>query len=161
LNETAPDSNGFPPLASANSSITYGSTTINIVELNVISGSATATWEVINTNPNALDTLDFAVYQAFTANPGANSPPPGTGTVNLSFAPTPGVNTFTAASGGVASSSLTIPRFADTSSATNILQIVLCQTTLLYPFVTNLSGFDTGLAIANTTTDPFGTRTQN
>jgi len=27
--------------------------------------------------------------------------------------------------------------------------------------VTNLSGFDTGLAIANTTTDPFGTRVQS
>ena len=31
---------------------------------------------------------------------------------------------------------------------------------LLYPFVTNINGFDTGLAIANTTTDPFGTGAQ-
>jgi hypothetical protein len=30
----------------------------------------------------------------------------------------------------------------------------------LYPYVTNIQGFDTGLAIANTTTDPFGTGAQ-
>ena len=31
------------------------------------------------------------------------------------------------------------------------------QTRLLFPFVTNQSGFDTGIAVANTTADPFGT----
>jgi len=159
LTETAPDSNGFAPLAVANSSITFGGTTVNIYEIPVVSGTATAVWEVLNTNPNALETFDFSVYQAFTANPGANSPPPGTGTVNLSFAPTP-PTAFTAAAGGAASASLSIPRFADTSTGTNVLSVVLCQTTLLYPFVTNQAGFDTGLAIANTTSDPFGTRTQ-
>jgi hypothetical protein len=30
----------------------------------------------------------------------------------------------------------------------------------LFPFVTNQSGFDTGLAISNTSTDPFGTAAQ-
>lgn len=30
-------------------------------------------------------------------------------------------------------------------------------TRLLYPFVTNQAGFDTGLEISNTTADPFGT----
>jgi hypothetical protein len=159
LSETAPDANGFPPLATSNASVTFG-TTLNIFEIPIVNGSGTAVWEVINTNPAALDTLDFAVYQAFTANPGSNSPPPGSGTVNLSFAPTP-PTAFTAAAGGAASGTLTIPRFADTSSASNILSIVLCQTVLLYPFVTNQAGFDTGLAIANTTSDPFGTRTQN
>jgi len=31
------------------------------------------------------------------------------------------------------------------------------QTRLLFPFVSNQGGFDTGIAIANTTADPFGT----
>jgi hypothetical protein len=159
LSETAPDSNGFPPLATPNSSVTSGSTTINLFEIPVVSGTATAVWEVLNTNPNSLESFDFGIWQQFTANPGANSPPPGTGTINLSFAPTP-PTAFTAAAGGVASASLSIPRFADTSTANNLITVVLCQTSLLYPFVTNKSGFDTGLAIANTTTDPFGTRTQ-
>jgi len=173
VSETGPFAAAVP-----NTSITLGSTvfTGNLVEIPVINGTATAVWEVVNTNPAAIEgssttnntsttqsnpgTFDFGVWQQFTANPGANSPPVGQATVNLSFAPTPPI-AFTAAAGGSASSSLPIPRFADTSAASNILSIALCQTALLYPFVTNQSGFDTGLAIANTTTDPFGTRTQN
>jgi hypothetical protein len=160
LSETAPDANGFPPAATANSTVTFGSTTLNIWEVPIVNGTGTAVWEVTNVGSSSIDTLDFAVYQQFTANPGANSPPVGTATVNMSYAPTP-PNAFSAAAGGAASSTLTIPRFADTSSATNIFNIRLCNTVLLFPFVTNQAGFDTGLAIANTTTDPFGTRNQN
>jgi len=131
-----------------------------IVEIPVVNGTATAVWEVINTNPNAIETLKFGVYTTSTANVAQNSPPAGTGTVNLSFAPTP-TAAFTAAAGAAASSSLTIPRFiADTSAARNILTINICRTILLYPYVTNVQGFDTGLAIANTSTDPFGTGAQ-
>jgi hypothetical protein len=160
LSETAVDANGFAPAATSNSSVTFGSTTLGIWEVPIINGSGTAVWEVQNANPSGSDFLDFGVYQQFTANPGANSPPVGTATVNMSYAPTP-PNAFSASAGATASSSLTIPRFADTSSGTNVFSIVLCQTVLLYPFVTNQAGFDTGLAIANTTSDPFGTRTQN
>jgi hypothetical protein len=160
-----------------NTNITIGSNVVTaaLAEIQVVNGTATAVWEVTSTNPSAIEgqgtpsgtttaqsnpgTFDFAVYQQFTANPGANSPPVGQATVNMSFAPTPPV-AFSASAGAVASSSLPIPRFADTSSANNILSIVLCNTVLLFPFVTNQSGFDTGLAISNTTTDPFGTRTQ-
>jgi len=166
-NETVPSGNTSP---ASNATFTgFGGTapagvipgtTINVFELPVVNGSASAVWEVINTNPVGLDTLDFGVYWAFTANPGANSPPVGTATVNLSYAPTP-PGPFSATSGATASGSLPIPRFADTSSGTSIAGIVLCQTTLLFPYVTNLSGFDTGMAIANTTTDPFGTRVQS
>ena len=35
----------------------------------------------------------------------------------------------------------------------NGVVVVLCQTTLLFPFVTNQSGFDTGIALANTSVD--------
>jgi hypothetical protein len=160
ISETAPDGNGFIPAAIPNSTISYGSLTLNIAEVSIVNGTGTAVWEVLNANASQLEALDFAVYQSFTANPGANSPPVGTATVNMSYAPTP-PTAFSASAGGAASSSLTIPRFADTSSATNIFSIALCNTVLLYPYVTNIAGFDTGLAIANTTSDPFGTRTQN
>ncbi len=33
-----------------------------------------------------------------------------------------------------------------------------CTTSLLFPFVTNQLGFDTGIAIANTSSDPFGSK---
>jgi hypothetical protein len=35
------------------------------------------------------------------------------------------------------------------------------ETRLLYPFVTNQAGFDTGYTISNTTADPFGTTPQS
>jgi len=157
--ETAPDSNGFAPVVSSTTAINGSTPITNIAEIPVVNGTGTAVWEVINTNPSQLENFTFGVWTTFTANPGANLPPPGTGTVNMSYAPT-APTAFTASAGGVASSSLPIPRFADNSSAQNILSIVTCNTVLLYPFVTNQGGFDTGIAIANTSTDPFGTRTQ-
>jgi hypothetical protein len=51
----------------------------------------------------------------------------------------------------------TAPLFAaSTATAINVQQIVACNTTIIFPFVTNASGFETGIAIANTTTDNLG-----
>jgi len=45
--------------------------------------------------------------------------------------------------------------------ATNVIAVTICRTNLLYPYVTSQAGFDTGLAIANTSSDPFvGTQAQ-
>jgi hypothetical protein len=38
----------------------------------------------------------------------------------------------------------------------NAFRIDSCVTNLLFPFVTNQAGFDTGIAVANTSRDPFG-----
>jgi len=160
VSEAAGDANGYPPLIAYTVQVN-GSPYTNAAELPVVNGSATAVWEVINTNTASSETFTFGVWQQFSANPGANSPPPGTGTVNLSYAPTPPVP-FSASSGALASSTLTEPRFADpgTYDNQNLFTIVICQTVLLFPYVTNQGGFDTGIAIANTTTDPFGTKVQ-
>jgi hypothetical protein len=124
----------------------------------LVNGSGTAVWEVTAANPLVNQTYSFGYFAVATPSPATNSPAVGTGTVNLSYAPTPPV--FTAAAGAVASSSLPIPRFIDTSTAVNAIQITICRTNLLFPFVTNTAGFDTGLAISNTSTDPFGTAAQ-
>jgi hypothetical protein len=51
-----------------------------------------------------------------------------------------------------------IPTFAvSTAAASNLQSIVACNTTLMFPYVTNATGFETGIAIANTTTDNLGT----
>ncbi len=47
------------------------------------------------------------------------------------------------------------PRFNDTPSTGDILTISPCTTSLLFPFVAGGAGFDTGMAIANTSKDPF------
>jgi len=163
--ETAPNNTGVGgvfPVATTSSSSGLNGVAANfpITELAVsATGTATAVWEVVNTNPSRQETLQFAVLTTFTSNVAQSSPPPGTATVNLSFAPTP--PSFTAAAGAAASGSLGIPRFsADPKAPTSIFSVNICRTILLYPFVTNQAGFDTGLAIANTSTDPFGTGPQ-
>jgi len=161
--ETVSDGNtganqGFFPGVTATDVPGTGNTPI--VEVPVVNGSAVAVWEIVNTNPNTNESIKFGVYTTYSANVAQNSPPAGTATVNLSFAPTP-TAAFSASAGAAASSTLTIPRFiADTSAARNIFLINICRTILLYPYVTNIQGFDTGLAIANTSTDPFGTGPQ-
>jgi hypothetical protein len=150
---------GFFPAVTATDNGPSGGN-VPVAEITIVNGSGQAVWELVNTNPNANETVKFAVYATYVANVGQNSPPPGTGTVNLSYGPAP-TSAFSAQAGAMASSTLSIPRFiADTSAARNILVVNICRTILLYPFVTNIQGFDTGLAIANTTSDPFGTAPQ-
>lgn len=123
-------------------------------------GTGVAVWEVTNANGNFIDTLNFGVSISFTASPATNSPAPGAAQVALSYAPTPTQGAFSAAAGAAASSTLPIPRFTDTSTAASFTTFSICQTVLLWPFTTAQGGFDTGLAIANTTMDPFGTGNQ-
>jgi hypothetical protein len=52
------------------------------------------------------------------------------------------------------------PRFRDDAVDRAFFTINPCRTLLLFPFVTNQGGFDTGLAISNTSQDPFGTAPQ-
>jgi len=151
--ETAGDT-PFPSVASTDTV-----SGIPVVAIPSSGGTATATWEVVNTNPNQNENFYFGVFISYTSNVAQNTPPVGSMTVNMSFAPTPPA--FTAASAASASSTLTIPRFvADPNAAAKALTINVCQTVLLFPFVTAQSGFDTGIAIANTSTDPFGTGPQ-
>jgi hypothetical protein len=150
---------GVAPIAD-NYKNNAGTKNVTVAQLTVSAGTATAVWEVTGT-PSSLtsDNWDFFYYFQSTANQSANSPAAGvTGTVNGNFAPAPPA--FSATDGAKASATLPIPRFADTSTATSVITIVVCRTSLLFPFVTNQAGFDTGMAIANTTKDPFKTDPQ-
>jgi large repetitive protein len=153
---TVVDGSGGAPLVSATGTAAAG---VQYVEITPPSTGAVAgatyqaTWETMASQQSVLDTFQFGVYISYTASPGTNSPAAGTGTVNLSYAP---YDTDT-----TASATDNVPRFLNTSTAANAISIGLCQTTLLFPFITNELGFDTGIAIANTSTDPFGTTPQN
>jgi len=115
-------------------------------------GAGVAVYEVMNSDPLSAENIDVPVVVAFTSNTSTNNPGLGTGTVTGSFAPLSTVNTQ--------SSSAPLPRFADVPKTNTALTINACSTNLLFPFVTNQAGFDTGFAIANTSLDPFGTKTQ-
>jgi hypothetical protein len=125
-----------------------------LAPVTVVAGTGTAVWEVVNTNPNTAESFTFNVFLSYTAATSTNTPLPGTTTVTLSYAPT--------ATSGVASSTLPIPRFSTgtTPFSGNVFSINKCRTILLYPYVTNQAGFDTGLTVANTSSDPFGTGLQ-
>jgi hypothetical protein len=129
---------------------------IPAAQVAISGGTGVAVWEIANVATLSTDNLFFNVYFAFK--PSGNPATGVTGTVSGSFAPAPPA--FDAAAGAKASATLPIPRFADTGTPKTIILINICRTTLLFPFVTNQAGFDTGLAIANTTSDPFGTTAQ-
>jgi len=164
VSATATDmpSGTVPQASQTTSIITGGGTSIPVAPVAIsATGTGSAVWEIINQNPAAIDTDDFAVYLSYSANAAANSPAPGTITVTMSYAPTPADGAFTSTTGAAASASLTVPRFSDSLDITkNVASFNLCTTALLYPYVINTNGFDTGLAVANTTTDIFGTTAQ-
>jgi hypothetical protein len=134
------------------------------------SGVATAVWEVTNSNPSAQDVLKFSVYVSYTATSATAANPYGlpitvlplgapVNNVALSFAPEPSDGVFSTAN--ATQGQIPTPRFAVIKvQQGQWTTIQLCQTTLLYPFVTGASGFDTGIAVANTSWDPFGTVNQ-
>jgi len=164
--EAIPDGNGTIPLLTPTTAVNGSPGVTALYEVTpsatgAVAGAAyAAVWEVINTNPAALETFLFGVWTTYSANP-PTSPALGTGMVNMSYAPTPTIP-FSASSGIVASSTLTVPRFQDLSGAgVPLITINICQTLLLFPYVTNESGLETGVAISNTSSDPVGTRTQD
>ncbi len=146
---TATESGPFFPIQGTTKVDFFG----NVAQVPIVNGTATVVWEVIATNPAATEEFTFPMFfDSATLDP-KTSP----ATVNGSFAAT------AAATGSptlAQPASFPVPRFVDTSTATNVLTVTACQTTLLFPYVTSQAGFDTGLAISNTSSDPLGTVTQ-
>jgi hypothetical protein len=104
-------------------------------------GAGVAIFEVTADDVNNLDSFAIPVFITTSSNAVAGSATAITTTVSL---------------GPIGSTN--IPNFVSTASSTTLTggTFNLCTTSLLFPFVTNQLGFDTGLAISNTSTDPFG-----
>jgi hypothetical protein len=163
--ETASDSGGVPTQQYTNTFLGTSSSTYNAAYVQYYGvtsqGSPIAfTWEVINTQPTVQETISFSVFVSYSGVTQSFPPAPTTAQVAMSYAPNPTNGAFSASSAGTTSVNNLIPRFADTSSNSTFLTINLCRTTLLFPYVTTLTGFTTGIEIANTTSDPFGTTQQ-
>jgi len=137
---------------SATNSSTESSLSIPSAPISLSNGAGVAVWEVVVANPFQVQDFEVAVSVAYVANTSSNLPGLGTASVAGSFAPLSTVTT--------ASTSNLQPRFADTSSARTLFNVNACSTNILFPFLTNQVGFDSGIAIANTSTDPFGTAPQ-
>jgi hypothetical protein len=166
--EATPDGTAFAPIAKTINMASDGLAAIALATNS--NGTAEAVWETTNSNPSAIDVMIFSVYISYsptspTATNTYGTPitglPLGTAPndVQLSFAPEPSSGTFTTAN--ATQGQIPTPRFAVIKTQEGpYTTINLCQTTLLYPFVTGAAGFDTGIAVANTSMDPFGTVNQ-
>lgn len=78
-------------------------------------------------------------------------------TVSAKMYPTGTALDLSGGTGSVAIVTTAFPRFIDTAvGSATVVNIVPANTTLLIPFAVAAGAFDTGIAIANTSTDPFG-----
>jgi hypothetical protein len=156
---SAPNISGSAP-ASAGVGLT-GAAPLTAVSLT--SGAGLAVYEVLFADPGTQESLDVPVVVAYTAQLNMNAPvglpiPNQTGSVTGGFAPFyPGATagSVSLATARPASSTLPIPRFTGGTPA-NLFLINKCACNLLFPFVANVAGYDTSIAIANTSQDPGG-----
>jgi hypothetical protein len=123
-----------------------------LTQVTVTGNTAAVTYEVWYSNPNILESMNLAITVAAISNTGQNLPATGTSQVGVNFAPTSTVQTT--------STTAPVPRFCTVATPKNFFSINACTCDLLFPFVTNQAGFDTGVALANTSLDPFGTTPQ-
>jgi len=156
LTNTASDGSGSynPP----SGPITVGSQPLQLVS--VTNGSALVVYEILFTDPFSLEYVDVPFVVSYASALSSNAPiglpqPSVVATYATGFAPFYSTSAATLASG-----TLPIPRFVFTGAATNLFGIVKCSCNLLFPYVTQAPGYDTGIAIANTTMDPYGTTNQ-
>ena len=129
------------------------STTSGSASVTLSGGFGYVVYEVTDANPFRTESITVPVAVSWTADTTNDLPAVGSGQVSASFAPLSTVTT--------ASNPAPEPRFIDTGGdPDSIVSIIRCTTTLLFPFVTNQAGFDTGMAISNTSEDWLGTDPQ-
>jgi hypothetical protein len=113
-------------------------------------GAGAAVYEVTTALAGTVETLNVLVTVSWSTLPSL-----GSGSVAGSYAP---LSTTDVA---VLESTAPVPRFYQNPTATAAFSIFPCETRLLFPFVSSAAGFDTGIAISNTTVDPFNTPAQS
>jgi hypothetical protein len=154
---TAGSSSGVMVLTStdANGDTAFTPVTASSTALQQVSNSL-AVYEILFADPNSLEQVDVPVVVSYVSNLSANPPVglPVTGTpatVAGGFAPF-----YSTSTARQPSSTLPVPRFVPGTTPLNVVQVTKCACDLLFPYVVSAGGFDTGIAIANTSLDPFG-----
>ena len=125
-----------------------------MVDVEIDGGFGSIVYEVENDDPIQNEDCTIPLWFAWVPDTENNLPAPGTGQLAVTFAPLSTV--FVAADGEP------VPRFIDTGGdPTNVISIIKCVTQILFPFVSNRFGLDTGLVVANTSEDWLGTAPQD
>lgn len=126
--------------------------TAGYAQVTLTNNRGTVEWRILE-GANAAVT-QTATFNVVVGVPGTVITPPNgvttASTVYGTFAPIS--NVIRAATAAEAP----IPRFVEQNVArTNVFTVSACVTNLLFPFVTNLAGFDTGIALINTSQSNF------
>ena len=130
--------------------------------LQQVGASGLVVYEILYADPFGLEQADVPVVVAYQSLQATNLPQPGTTQAAGGFAP---FYSTSAASGatycgtgfGSCNTSPDVPRFVPGATPANIWTINLCACNLLFPYVASTAGYDTGIAIANTSLDPGAT----
>jgi len=131
-------------------------------QLQKVGATNLAVYEILYTDPFSTEYADVPVVLAYASNPGQNLPapaPPNPNTqVTGGFAPfyTSAASTQPSPNATFQAPTLPVPRFVP-GTAFDFLNISKCSCNVLFPFVANQLGYDTGIAFANTSLDPGAT----
>jgi len=117
--------------------------------LKLVPPSGEVSWEVLETDVNNGEAVSFAVVIAY-----GNNPQPAANTISTSggFGPQSSAATATTAD--------SIPRYLGLTGPIPMVSLNVCRTTLLFQFITNQAGFDTGVSVSNTSRDTLTTSPQ-
>jgi len=138
--------------------LTCGGNSYSSRAVTLTGGAGSASWEVVLAPAGMVQrSISFGISVQYTPDttnqlPALTGSTPGSVSGNL--APISAID--------YASTSAPVPRFRDNPIGAQVFAIVPCVTNLLFPFITNQGGFDTGIALVNTSLDTgvFGTPTQ-
>lgn len=110
-------------------------------------------YEILFADPFTIEQLDIPMVVAYTANLNANLPQP-----NVTAQAAGGFAPFsTASSWGSPSATLAVPRFIPGTVPADLLLVSKCACNLLFPYIVSAAGYDSGIALANTSVDPGAT----
>jgi len=130
-------------------------TTIGTTNLVQVQSSGLIVYEILFADPFSIESATIPMEVAYAANLAQNLAQPGvTAQAVGGFAPF-----YTTSAAHNPSSTLPIPRFIPEPglTAANIFSISKCACNILFPYVVSAAGYDTGIAIANTSLDPGST----
>jgi hypothetical protein len=114
--------------------------------------SGIAVYEIVTSDAAVVEKIDIPVFVTFPANATALTPESAIPTVTGALAPLSTVRSEVYNGTGAP-----LPRFVDTPITQDAFVVNPCRTNILFPYITNQSGFDSGIAISNTTMDPYET----
>jgi hypothetical protein len=112
-----------------------------------VTGDANATYGPGPNGYAVTDSFAISLTPSWTTSIGTGIPGLGSATINGNYAP---INTVNVMSGPDPE-----PRFKDSATDTTVITVAACRTIILFPFLTNQATFDAGVAIINTSKDPW------